>query len=720
MADPKSAQPRTRAQRACIVCHKRKIKCDLETCAGPRCTNCLRDEYECIPRERKRKRFTMSPSPSGGRPAGRLKREPPNPRASLSNPSMMDPVYQPQRSISDVDGTNLTEVSPKSMAGAANHSNSTPPGAVTGQPHYPHGGPNTSYLGRSSYIAVDVPLDDEEAPEIPQNFQTLNDRDVEVLGIQRVFELPPRAIRESLIDHFWERCWPWTPIVDRSWLKGRNAGMTNTMFDPEGESGTPSILLLQAMLLAGSRVSTAIFPSPTSGTSANKDITPGFGPEDFYRRAKTLFWTGSERDPLLITVAACLLNWWNPEGPEHFSTDTSGFWLRISVGLAYQIGLHKDPGDSSEDSGIRRRIFWSLVVRDCLINAGHGRPRAINLQLADVLPPTAKDFDGDERAAELFRHYIGISLVLGDLTQVFLSRAKFQPEQKLCMDNAVFRWLKTLPEHLQLCHHTSARPLRSYHFEARQLHVQYFTVLTILNRAQNTSGPPSTASVLASSFVVGIFEDFLARDEVRFLGPIFTFYLLSAGIAQLSCYRYPGLWHLAQQDLEVIFRSQNELAKRWPSAIGALKTLADVRSKISGRQKSTYFPDNNLTEDQAQFFVDFGPDLAREWNVLYGSQSHRCGNGNMPDESNRQVATRDLMTAGILSDLQTQAQGAAPADDVSAGRGLLPTGMAPDEAANGASGMYHQEPLLDSVPTTFDYDGIGNWLFNDWDATAMW
>lgn len=418
MSESKPAQPRTRAQRACIVCHKRKIKCDLETCAGPRCTNCLRDEYDCIPRERKRKRFTMSPSPPGGRPSGRVKREATAAATAMTNPNPAvrppsrstapSEAYRPPPSISEVDGGNA-EPSPRSLAPTANGSDPTPSHHA-----HPHGGPNTSYLGRSSYIAVDVPLDDEEAPEIPQNLQTLNDRDLEVLSIQRVFELPPRAIRESLIDHFWARCWPWTPIVERSWLQGRKTGIDNSIFDPDGESGTPSILLLQAMLLAGSRVSTAIFPSPAAnGGASNKDITPGFGPEDFYRRAKTLFWTGAERDPLLITVAACLLNWWNPEGPEHFSTDTSGFWLRISVGLAYQIGLHKDPGDAAEDAGIRRRIFWSLVVRDCLINAGHGRPRAIDLQLADVLPPTAKDFDGDARAAEMFRHYIGISLVLG-------------------------------------------------------------------------------------------------------------------------------------------------------------------------------------------------------------------------------------------------------------------------------------------------------------------
>jgi len=103
------------------------------------------------------------------------------------------------------------------------------------------------------------------------------------------------------------------------------------------------------MLLAGSRVSS---------------VSPGYSPEDFYKKARVLFWMGAEEDPIVTIAAACLLHWWNPEGPESVSLDTSGFWLRIAVGLAYQVGLHREPVRKA-DAGLRRRIWWSLVV--CLV-----------------------------------------------------------------------------------------------------------------------------------------------------------------------------------------------------------------------------------------------------------------------------------------------------------------------------------------------------------------
>jgi Fungal specific transcription factor domain len=533
---------------------------------------------------------------------------------------------------------------------------------------------NISYLGRGEYISNDVEIDNEGAP--PEVARVLSERDMEVLQIQRCFELPPRAIRESLLDSFWKFCWPWTPIVERSWIDGRNPNETST-------------LLLQAMMLAGSRVTS----SPLNYGN----------PEDFYKKGKTLFWMASEQDPIVNTVAACLLNWWNPEGPEHVSIDTSGFWLRICVALAYQIGLHREPTKRS-DAALRRRLWWSLVVRDSLINAGHGRPRAINLQVSDVLPTTVHDFDGNQHAADLFAAYTGISCIIGDLTQCFLQKGKFT-ERRSSLGDRVFRWVKTLPDALQLCYQQPNKPLKMYGFEARQLHVQYFTALIIINKNPEKGSAPSTASMLASSFVAGLFEDFLARDELRFLGPIFTFYLLCSGTTLLSSYRYPGLWHLAEQDLQIIFKSQEELSKRWPSAVGSLKNLADVREKVTKGPRGSLFPENNLTVDQTQFFNSFGGDLCRAWDVLY----HGTNNAQQPQ-------TRDLMTAGILQDLRT------------------PGSMYPDPAPEHAqpdtqTGMVTQPNLsldasiLDTagVVNLDTYGGIGNWLFNDWhNAGTLW
>ena len=241
-----------------------------------------------------------------------------------------------------------------------------------------------SYLGRLEYLRNDVPVNDDAGlpNKVPHR---LSETDLEILRVQRVSELPPRPVRESLMDAFWTRCYPWTPVVERSWIEDRSPDQV-------------SLLLQQAIFLAGSRVSTPIAQYP---------------PEEFYKRARVLFWMGVEEDPIITIAAALILHWWNPEGPEQISLDTSSFWLRICTGLAYQVGLHREPPAGKPDAGLRKRLWWSLVVRDCLINAGHGRPRAIDLKLADVSPISVLDFDGAIASANLFSAYVGISCILG-------------------------------------------------------------------------------------------------------------------------------------------------------------------------------------------------------------------------------------------------------------------------------------------------------------------
>jgi len=75
-----------------------------------------------------------------------------------------------------------------------------------------------------------------------------------------------------------------------------------------------------------------------------------------------LFWLGYEKDTITVIIATCIMHWWNPDGPEHVSIDTSSFWVRIGVGLAYQIGLHKEP-QRARDASLRRRLWWTLFVR---------------------------------------------------------------------------------------------------------------------------------------------------------------------------------------------------------------------------------------------------------------------------------------------------------------------------------------------------------------------
>ena len=194
-----------------------------------------------------------------------------------------------------------------------------------------------SHLDRSNYLGdSEVQFREEMASHHSLNtLARLSEVDYRILRLQNALDLPQRSVRSSLIDNFFKFCSPWTPIVESSWVD-------------ENRGSQPSLLLLNAIFLAGSRVSSTQLMT----TSA----------EEFYCRARLLFILGHEADAMISIVASCLLNWWNPTGPEQISTSTSGFWVRIAVGLAYQIGLHRESKEEPERP-LRRRLWWSVVVR---------------------------------------------------------------------------------------------------------------------------------------------------------------------------------------------------------------------------------------------------------------------------------------------------------------------------------------------------------------------
>lgn len=193
-----------------------------------------------------------------------------------------------------------------------------------------------SYRGRGEYLGGSVPFDEnmvKPGHETTYTSPKASAVDLQMLREQGAFELPPIPIQKQLMDSFNKYCAPWTPVVDPKWLD---------------EKTPPSMLLLQSIFLAGSRVSKAHLDYGSS--------------EVFYRRAKLLFFFGGGHGSLISIVAACLLHWYNPVGPEDVSTDTSGFWIRTAGAMAFQIGLHKEPSPNAKDRGLRRRLWWSLVV----------------------------------------------------------------------------------------------------------------------------------------------------------------------------------------------------------------------------------------------------------------------------------------------------------------------------------------------------------------------
>lgn len=449
---------------------------------------------------------------------------------------------------------------------------------------------STTYIGRSHYEGNAL-VDEQAARAYDSSRQTgLSEAEQKTLELWNAFALPPRAVHESLCEAFTEYCYPWMPILEPDDLAPR---------DSPGHSS----LLTQAVYLAASRVS--------SSTSVQAFSSPA----EFYQRARALFWVGHEKNPLTVIKAITMLHWYTPDGPAFVSYDTSEYWLKIGVGLAYQIGLHKEP-TAGPTRAIRRRLWWTLVVRDALISVSRGRPRAVSLEDSDVSPLNHEDFTDAPAVAELSTAYVDICRILGDLVQAS-SRKRVTAAERSAVEAALFRWSHTLPMDLRLASFSAATQsleVRPHDFRVRQLHVPYLSCIIILSRSRGPVSGISPAAIFAASFLAGMYEDLLARNLVCKLSPTFTTFGFMSGLVLLSLRQYPALWAIAQTDLRVLHSSLQELSARWKSAIGASKVIGQALSSVPSSDSLEQAPLlRSMTRDEEVLFEGFPLELCRMW-----------------------------------------------------------------------------------------------------------
>ncbi len=239
---------------------------------------------------------------------------------------------------------------------------------------------------------------------------------------------------------------------------------------------------------------------------------------------------------------------------------------------------------------------------------GTGRPRTINLCDCDIAPISVQDFPAQDSSARLFVSFSSILRLLADLTES-IRRKALSTTPRINLENAVYRWVKQLPVEFHLFGR-APKCLMPYNFEARQLLVPYFVTLVVLSRRSGAQSRSDSASLLASSFVVGIFEDFLNRDELCHCGPVSTFYALAAGLAQLPGLRYTSLMVTSEESLNIIQLSLKDLSKKWGSADGASAALAAMK-RLTLQSPSLGQAPSPVSADFMSFLDDFGPELCK-------------------------------------------------------------------------------------------------------------
>lgn len=349
-------------------------------------------------------------------------------------------------------------------------------------------------------------------------------------------------------------------------------------------------------------------------------------------------------------------------------------------------------------------------ARDCLISAGQGRPLAVDMEDCELAPPCLEDFQDASSDATLFIAYVEISSILGHLTQ-HCRRKTLTRQIRQNIENQLYRWARDLPGSLRLFHSdsrtgdsASPKRLAPYDFEARQLHIPYFVCLAIMCRPDSDNSL-SSAVILASSFIAGIFEDFLARDEIQFLGPIFTFHLLAAGIGLLSSNDFPSLWEQAAGSLETIYLALDVLAKRWSSAKGSLRALRSIAEKQQSTAPSDTVPIMTLSREHRTYFEAFGPELSWAWPYFMEFEKGGSNEGATIQAFGRSDAIDPLAESRPPDDMPAEYRPLTTVLDSNTGfaMGDMPHDM--------TSSFFHNQ-----------YQGMGDWLFKDldWNGEITW
>ena len=214
----------------------------------------------------------------------------------------------------------------------------------------------------------------------------------------------------------------------------------------------------------------------------------------------------------------------------------------------------------------------------------------------------------------IFIHFIRITSILGDITEHYRC-GSLSELHRLNIESQLLRWVTELPRAVSLYEEVS-KCVRPYDLKIRQLHVPFFVALIIFYRSDTPGQQFSLTSLLAASFVSGIFEEYIAWGDIMFLAPASIFYLLVASLIQVSSYRYASLASKAESEISTVRVSLSELGRRFPTAHGAERIFENLLRKSRGKGATSQSFSMAISSVQRELFAPFGPELCASWSLM--------------------------------------------------------------------------------------------------------
>ncbi|KAF8855248.1 hypothetical protein BDZ45DRAFT_507450 [Acephala macrosclerotiorum] len=564
---------RQRASRACETCHARKVRCDAASLGVP-CTNCVAFSIECkIPTPKRKKtaagkakdsdsdrgegvdeRSPRNDSPGTGRSQSVYNTQDGTPPTSLTE--------QHYKVRQDDEGTYAQFMKPK----------------FTRAPIKEAG--RVAYLGESSNLTLLVhdrhgTADVVHYP-LPENVRgsrarltELDNVEIDILHQRGAFLLPPRSLCDELVEAYFKWVAPIVPVINRN----------RFMKQYRDSKNPPSLLLLQAILLAGSRVCTNPQLMDANGSTTPAALT-------FYKRAKALYDANYEDDRVTIVQALVLMGWYW-EGPEDVTKNVF-YWSRVATIVAQGSGMHRSVEGSQlsqADKRLWKRIWWTLFTRDRSVAVALGRPVHINTDDSDVEMVCEEDFIEDDSEdpeyppdplhVQFFLQYVKLCEIMGlVLSQQYSVASKARRQNAIDLthsDMALADWLQNCPKEVYW-------EMPRHHFWSALLHSNYYTTLCLLHRAHmppasnSRTGyiedgvyPSRNIAFQAAAMITSIIENLGAHDELRYCPAFIVYSLFSALIMHVYQMRssVPSVVQQTQERIRICMSALKDVSRVW-------------------------------------------------------------------------------------------------------------------------------------------------------------
>ncbi|KAI1360508.1 fungal-specific transcription factor domain-containing protein [Xylaria arbuscula] len=572
---------RQRASRACETCHARKVRCDAASLGVP-CTNCVAFQIECkIPQPKRKKTQANAAKDSDSERGDAAESQSPQPMAGSSTtfPARPPAVYH---TTEGVPPTTLTDAQArKEEVDNDTYVNLVMKPKFTRAPITEAG--RVAFLGESSNLTLLV-HDRQGASDVvhyplPENVRgsrarltELDNIEIDILHRRGAFLLPPRQLCDELIEAYFKWVHPIVPVLNR----------TRFMKQYQDPGNPPSLLLLQAILLAGSRVCQNQQLMDANGSTTPAALT-------FYKRAKALYDANYEDDRVTIVQSLLLMGWYW-EGPEDVTKNVF-YWSRVALIVAQGSGMHRSVEGSqlsATDKRLWKRIWWTLFTRDRSVAVALGRPCNINLEDCDVEMLTEEDFIEDEPDnigvfapdpihVQFFLQYVKLCEIMGlVLSQQYSVASRGRRQNAIDLthsDMALADWLQNCPKVVYW-------EMPRHHFWSALLHANYYTTLCLLHRAHmppnmnshsqsrfpdESAYPSRTIAFQAAGMVTSIIENLSAHEELRYCPAFIVYSLFSALIMHVYQMRSPvsSIQRVTHDRIRTCMDALKEVSKVW-------------------------------------------------------------------------------------------------------------------------------------------------------------